>query len=595
MSRVGPLVLFTRSCLDDASQNDAKNLRFASVAPTKKHEEEIRRQAFAALKSSKDDFVVLLGDRVENYKRRHRDTEDRNEEPGPDSAAYRPYVAHGGAPVEPLQLSRRFRFPPGAEAEKRKKQLLKREEGLSPRTGRAGEKMFGSFRSVSSPKHGNGNITTPQADDGLFVRADIKLDAMLLNPARALSMRKRSGRGAMAIALDGAPAVSVQAAGGGTTKKSKPVIRSDVFQEFGFPKAALKESRRRVELASKGSTLMSSLEPEKPVEGLFPRADINSVGSADPPLPSKESTRFFMTEGEAEGEDAVVPLGDSCDVRRSVCLTRSRLRIAPWREGRVSFADSATSSRDLTRSNQFSDAGSTSGFTATQDEDEAPPASSYRNHLVQHFETLQPSDIDRATYWRVRFDHTKCAKQSELLDRLEARKENRERAYTSARHLAAVAKLGEQLAEGWRDCMQPFGSRRTGDVWTQQTTTMDRRDTRVGQRAQLWRRVADYATTVNDLSSALQTFLVHLRGVLMETEQLGKPVLAKALEIFGTCEEAMSSPGVWAVLNFLRTELGLEAEDLADAAASRGVSLAPDRMGLPRDFPPPSPKHGPNL
>eukprot|EP00667_Euglena_gracilis_P006870 EG_transcript_6936 len=593
MTRLGPLVLYTRGCLDQLRQDDAKNLRYTSIAPTKKHEEELRRQAFAALKASKDDFVVLLGDRVENYKRQHRDTEDKHEEPGPDSAAYRPYVAHGGAPAEPQQLSRRFRFPPGLEAEKRRRQQQRREEQQASRSGRLEDKQLSfSLRPGGSPKHGSGTPQVPSHDEGFYARADVQLDLLLLNPAKALALRKKGSRAAMTTEVIGSPRNAEAPAG--SSAKRKPRIISDVFQEFNFPKAELRESRRRVDLAAKGATLLSALEPEKTMEGLFPPADL---GPAEPVLLGQGtlSKRFFMTEGEA-GEPGPLVRGDSGEFRRSVLSAKGRLGLAPYREGRVSFAESA-SSRDLTRSNQdLSDAASASGFTTPRDEEDAPPPSScYRNHLVQHFDSLQSADVGRTTYWRVRFEHAKCAKQTELRDRLEARRESRGRAYASARHLAVVAQLGERRAERWTDCQQPFGAPRAGDVWTQRTAAMDRRDARVQRRAQLWRRVADYAEAIDDTAPSLQTFMEHLRQTLMETEDLGRPLLAKALDFFVQCPEAAAAPGVWAVLHSLRTELGLDAEDLADAAASHGVTVALERAGLSLDhLPPPlSPRRRP--
>ena len=343
-THLGPLVLFTKSSIDDTKYTapNAKMMRKTWMAPKKKYDEEVERQAFHALRTSKEDFVVVFGDRVENYKRRHDGTSVPTKDgQGLQSPPNKPYTAHGGDPEDPHRHGNRFRFPLGAEREHRKKRMQEqahKEQQLAQQQrahevhqqiqaytttkghGRDARSLDHNVKShknstfyqkrrrrVSVSRKDETEGSHPIVEEEAPMKADKMLELMLTNPAKAQAIKDRWHK---QIISEVARREKVEVVD--PTKVARKHLglnlrldnKDSQLRGSTFPQRELQSHRRRVHLARNGETFLEASELGPNFDRLFPNIDVSKPWSPKPTLAHDsahhDAVNFFMTEQEVQ-------------------------------------------------------------------------------------------------------------------------------------------------------------------------------------------------------------------------------------------------------------------------------------------------------
>eukprot|EP01006_Ploeotia_vitrea_P010406 TRINITY_DN27020_c0_g1_i1.p1 TRINITY_DN27020_c0_g1~~TRINITY_DN27020_c0_g1_i1.p1 ORF type:complete len:758 (-),score=81.68 TRINITY_DN27020_c0_g1_i1:148-2421(-) len=282
------------------------------LAPKRKYDEEVERQNFTALRTSRDDFVVVLGEQPTVFKRKHdvtvASTKPREQvEVGFLSPPNKPYVAQGGPPEEPSQHTTRFKFPPSAAKSEQRRRRGDGQEVAARRGQLKGKRAIAADSGVGEKEE------APKANE---VLAQV-LPMYLVNPtkAQALLRKKRaaantadeedaanatsgsnaagcnaSNNNSNATQKEGAAAKDSkdsnksqnQSADGKHNKKGEEVMlkldcRNSILKGYSFPRSELESSNRRIDKVRKGHSLVTELQPLQNPDTYFPLVDINKV------------------------------------------------------------------------------------------------------------------------------------------------------------------------------------------------------------------------------------------------------------------------------------------------------------------------------
>ncbi|KAJ9440763.1 hypothetical protein DIPPA_06799 [Diplonema papillatum] len=554
---------------------ETKALREAAHKGKTQYEQLQSRLQYAALRHSRDDFLVLFGNRCERYRREHKAASswaDRPEEGFATAPAsrYKPL----GVKRRPIQtrmqdLVRSMKYPPTQAGDLRKKRHAKPSARAPqapspdspPQTDEAGPpddppSDYDLGRAPESPgpaadpqpkKTGNGHVAA--ALEKLFKVAEAagsasnafdELDrrrAKQREDVRAAVKRAAEVRTAAAAAEgDGVP--KTKGGGGGAA-----VFSSEMFlQCFAFPKAELVRSRQRLDRLKKGATHVQRLAANGTHDELFPTPAL-----LDP------TGRRTSPAGKAGAADSSTGRPADNDVAVSL---NSEVGAVPPDNDRAAAADDDDGPP--------SDSGS-EGASSSSAASDVPVVTNRRLKAVEEFEpNAKPSprvhrdvlgrDVAVSGYttsfWNFRFLKGQFTGHANLRTKLEQRRRNCGAIYKSATSLAALTETASRRAVLWGvsggGSSQTMSSTAT-DLWTSAVQHKDQHAAAVARKASLYKRVLYYC----DLLAAPKTdaclsFLNSLRALLIASAKRPSTAGAKRLSPTGRCTPPAGSPSAGA-------------------------------------------------
>eukprot|EP00906_Rhabdomonas_costata_P011594 RCo016526 len=275
MARVCPLVIHTQSSIGEAKFNapTAEMMRRTWLTPKKKYDEEMERQHYVQLRSTRDDVVVVFGNRVEHFKRRHIASHSKPRfESGFLSPPNKPYVSVGEVSVNPEAHLRKCRYVPEKLRRSKRSQLDKaREQGPEPE-GDPGMKLYEDMAlSESSPRSSRtgmsprlepipGGGSSPEelpaaqaraaahltpGSSPLDISADRMLELLLTHPNKAQALKARQQK-YIAQLVEQEDAARAAAENPSESAKVLPLLKLDdknsAVRPARFPAAELDEA-----------------------------------------------------------------------------------------------------------------------------------------------------------------------------------------------------------------------------------------------------------------------------------------------------------------------------------------------------------------